>query len=209
MGNHQTDSSIEEVRLSAEQGNAGAQIDLGHMYILGRGVEKDYAEAVRWFRLAADQGDAEAQHLLSQMYSRGAGGVPQDFTEAACWHQLAAEQGFSPAQLELGHRFFVGDGVHKDYVKAYAWIKLALSEGPMLATTEGPNGEGFDWSENIITMLAEVMTPAQIAEAEYLARQWNDASSALGGKADPVLYEMVDPGQEWEIQNQHLPAPGF
>ena len=52
----QDPDTITEIRLQAEQGNAGAQNNLGVMYALGQGVLKDEAEAVRWFRLSADQG---------------------------------------------------------------------------------------------------------------------------------------------------------
>ena len=48
-------------RLAAEQGNAGAQLNLGAMYSNGEGVPQDDAEAVRWYRLAAEQGNAGAQ----------------------------------------------------------------------------------------------------------------------------------------------------
>ena len=48
-------------RLAGEQGNAGAQIILGRMYANGRGVLKDYKEAVKWYQLAGEQGNAEAQ----------------------------------------------------------------------------------------------------------------------------------------------------
>jgi uncharacterized protein len=43
------------------------------MYANGRGVQKDYAEALKWYRLAADQGLASAQHNLGFMYANGWG----------------------------------------------------------------------------------------------------------------------------------------
>ena len=57
----------------------------------GRGVPKDYAEAVRWYHLAADQGAANAQGNLGIMYALG-WGVPQDDDEAHMWPNLAAAQ---------------------------------------------------------------------------------------------------------------------
>ena len=48
------DQDYEATRHAAEQGNADAQNNLGFMYDKGRGVQQDYAEAVRWYRLAAD-----------------------------------------------------------------------------------------------------------------------------------------------------------
>ena len=60
-------------RLAADQGDAGAQYNLGVMYDNGQGVPQNYAEAVKWYRLAADQGDASAQYNLGVMYDNGRG----------------------------------------------------------------------------------------------------------------------------------------
>ena len=49
------------MRLSADQGYANAQNNLGVLYFKGQGVTQDYKEAVKWYRLSADQGDADAQ----------------------------------------------------------------------------------------------------------------------------------------------------
>ena len=46
----QTSDVLEETLELAEQGDAGAQANLGLMYSEGRGVPEDDAEAVRWYR---------------------------------------------------------------------------------------------------------------------------------------------------------------
>lgn len=48
---------------AADGGDAEAQFALGLLYLLGRGVDTDFGEALKLFRLAADQGDAEAETL--------------------------------------------------------------------------------------------------------------------------------------------------
>ena len=50
-------TAIREFRPLAEAGNAWAQYNLGVMYRNGKGVPKDYAEALKWYRLSAAQGD--------------------------------------------------------------------------------------------------------------------------------------------------------
>ena len=84
-------------RLAAEQGEAGAQGNLGYMYRNGRGVPEDDVEAVRWYRLAAEQGEAIAQANLGFMYHTGEG-VPEDIVLAYMWYNLAAAQGNEIAQ---------------------------------------------------------------------------------------------------------------
>ena len=58
------------------------------MYDNGRGVQKDYAQAVKWYRKAAEQGDAMAQGSLGFMYENGRG-VQKDKKEAAKWYRKA------------------------------------------------------------------------------------------------------------------------
>src|SRR5436190_5608897 len=62
-------------RLAADQGEAGAQNQLGILHASGRGTEKNEVEALRYFRLAAEQNLATAQSNLGLMYQRGLGGL--------------------------------------------------------------------------------------------------------------------------------------
>jgi TPR repeat protein len=48
-------------RKAADQGNAGAQINLGDMYRDGHGVPQDYVRAHMWYNLAASQGRGATQ----------------------------------------------------------------------------------------------------------------------------------------------------
>ena len=79
-------------RKAAEQGHAGAQVNLGTLYLLGRGVSASDREALFWFRRAAAQRDALAFAKLGRMYEQGRG-VPQDFVQAHMWYNLSAAHG--------------------------------------------------------------------------------------------------------------------
>ena len=142
----------------AEQGDAFAQGLLGLMYFNGEGVPQDYVEAVRWLRLSAEQGLAAAQFELGAMYEFG-WGVPQDYVEAVRWLRLSAEQGNARAQSNLGAMYGNGEGVPQDYVQAHMWFNLAAAQG------------NADAAKNR-DITAKMMTPAQIAEAQKLAREW-------------------------------------
>ena len=43
------------------------------MYVNGRGVRQDYAQAAQWFSKAAEQGYAQEQFGLGVMYGAGQG----------------------------------------------------------------------------------------------------------------------------------------
>ena len=82
------DAALRVWRPLAEQGNAGAQLNVGFMYDNGYGVPQNYQEAIKWYRRAAEQGNNRAQFNLGLMYDNG-DGVPQDYVQAHMWYDLA------------------------------------------------------------------------------------------------------------------------
>ena len=63
-------------------------------------LQRDYANAFKWYAKASAQGLAMAQYNLGVMYSQGRG-VPQDYKQAFKWYAKAAEQGDAFAQNNL------------------------------------------------------------------------------------------------------------
>ena len=118
----------------------------------------DFSTAYRLFRSLAEQGDAKAQYNLAIMYDEGEG-VALDDAEAVRWYTKAAEQGHAKAQYNLALMYENGEGVRHNVVAAHMWFSLALARG-------------FDRAEPALERLAGRMWPAQIAEAERLARNW-------------------------------------
>ena len=111
--------------ISAEQGDARTQNDLGNMYYFGRGVPKNYAKALELFGKSAEQGFAEAQNNLGNMYYSGAG-VPKDDKKAAHWWLKAAKQGDAWAQYSLGMMYHSTKSDLQDYKKSYMWYSLTI-----------------------------------------------------------------------------------
>ena len=157
--------TLAETQQSADQGDAAAQFNLGIRYATGEGVAQDYVEAVAWMRKAADQGDAGAQYNLAVSYVNGLG-VPQDFTQAVAWYRKAADQGYADAQYNLGSMYSRGAGLPQDYVEAHKWRNLAASR--VTGDEQKRYAEPRD-------ALAKLITPAQLAEAQRLAREWQAA----------------------------------
>ena len=114
------------VQLTADQGNANAQIDLGTVYD-NETVSQNDEEAVRLNRLAAEQGDADLQFKLGHVYSYGSI-VSQDYEEAVKWYRLAADQGNAKAQFCLGGMYEHGRGVPQDYEVAVKWYRLSAAQ---------------------------------------------------------------------------------
>ena len=84
--------ALQQVQLSASDGKAWAQSDLGDYFHDGWVIDKDYRNAVYWYRRAAEQGYAPAQNILGWLYMQGHG-VNPDEEMAIKWFRRAAKQG--------------------------------------------------------------------------------------------------------------------
>jgi TPR repeat protein len=148
-------------------------------------VRRDYVEAAKWNRLAADRGYEAAQYALGWMYVNGLG-VPQDYVEAAKWYRLAADQGLAVAQYTVGLMYSNGQGLPRDYVRAHMWLNLS-------AKKETEN------AERDRDLVAQRMSPEQIAEAEKLAREWKPTKPPLETKtvgANGLPVDVPRPGAQ-------------
>ena len=115
-------------RKAADQRHAGAQCNLGLIYIQGKGVPQNSKEALVWYRKAADQGHSGAQLNLGVMYKQGQG-VPQNFKGELVWYRKSANQGQADAQFNLGALYEQGQGVPKSAARALSWYRIAAPHG--------------------------------------------------------------------------------
>ena len=86
-------------------------------------------------------------------YNRG------DYDTALKELRPLAEQGHAEAQYNLGYMYYKGQGLPQNYIQAYMWASLAA-------------GQGYELAAKGLEILEKEMTPAQIAEAQRLAREW-------------------------------------
>jgi TPR repeat protein len=87
----------------ADNYDLAALRNLGHLYRLGQGVEKNPQKARRYYEKAANFGHAPSQTNLALMYFAGEG-VKADSAQAMIWLKKAAAQGYPPAQRQLAIR---------------------------------------------------------------------------------------------------------
>ena len=93
--------------------------------------------------------------------------VRGDYATALRLLRPFADQGDTIAQSVLGVMYAYGDvGVAKDYVQAHKWLDLAASRA------SASEKELRDKAVKNRDEVAAKMTPAQIAEAQKLVREW-------------------------------------
>ena len=157
-----------------------AGFDTGGFHGPAQLAPAEFAEVLAWYRLTVGQGLVAAQFSLDVQSRLGRGGahafieaayslgmvhqlgegVDRDYAEAAYWYGVAAEQGLAAAQSNLGLMYWLGQGVPRDLIAAFKWLSLAAADG---------NRDAIRNRDAV----AELLTPAQFAEAQRLWREWH------------------------------------
>lgn len=151
--------AVAEWRPAANAGDADAQFNLGQAYTLGRGVPVDIKLAEGWFRKAAVQGHPQAQAKYGLvLFDQG------KRAEAAPWLDKAVGFGEPRAQLVLGTMLFNGDGVAKDWPRAYALIVRSAAAGTPRASEVQAQMDGYiptDQRQQGLTLARQYEAEAQ------------------------------------------------
>lgn len=116
--------AVREWEGPAAAGDADAQFNLGQAYRLGRGVPADPDKAESLYARAAAAGHVQAADTYGLMlFQDGRREAALPYVEAA------AARGDPRSQYLLGVAHFNGDVVAKDWIRAYALLTLANSQG--------------------------------------------------------------------------------
>jgi TPR repeat protein len=83
-----------------------------------------------------------------------------DYTAAVGIFRPLADRGDAMAQYRLGFMYLEGRGVPQDHVRAHMWFNLSAARGSLGGAAMRDQ------------LAKQRMTPAQIAEAQKLAREW-------------------------------------
>jgi cell division septation protein DedD len=146
-------TAIAEWEPYAQNDDPRALFNLGQMYRLGIGVDRDLAKAEQYYRRAAELGHVGAQaNLGSMLYDRN----PPQGQEAVEFWRRAAAGGDPRCQFLVGVQYVSGDFVPRDDVQAYAWLSLAAKAGV--------NG-----AQEALATVAKGMRPDAIEAATRLA----------------------------------------
>jgi TPR repeat protein len=118
-------TTLDQLRSTAERGDASAQFGLGAHYAIGDGVKLDNVEAARWFSKAAEQGHVIAQDTLGAYYWAGRG-VPKDLRKAYFWSLLgrAGNNETSKYRVVALNALLPRDQIEGARQEAEQWIRL-------------------------------------------------------------------------------------
>ncbi len=166
------------------------------MYRLGRGVEQDKAEAVKWYRKAAKQENPTALFNLGAAYYNG-DGVSVDDLAAYKWFLLAQTFGSQPAAEAvermkreavrrsqsdafeaIGDMYQKGDDLPQSSSTAVDWYRKAAEQGDARAQVKLAN-----------LLLQGQSAPSHYAEVQSLCEKAAKANFPPGAYCMGKLYE--------------------
>ena len=146
---------------------------------MGRGQESppDLAK----IKAAAEAGDAKAQETLGSYYATQPAADPQkhaaNLQESVRWSSRAAYQGIYTAQLRIAQFYRKGEGLPKDRVAAYLWMRMGINNSPL----------AIIYKSNL-DQLTKEMSPAEIAEAENRLKAFELKTAS---KLNPIEAELL------------------
>ena len=117
-------SALRRWRAAHSAGSSEAAFRIAELYVKGEGVQRNLAEAVKWYRRAAERGHSRAQFRLGLVLLNGAqgGGV-------AKWHSAASARDAELAQRNAEALFPSGFEVRPDPDEALRWLDEAARNG--------------------------------------------------------------------------------
>jgi len=147
----------------AEHGDAEAQARLIIYYAGSNGIERNVPEMLKWCFSSAELGHRYAQWQLGHFYETGLlPEIPKDLSLALKHYAIAAEKGSCVAQWSLARMFRDGLGVSQNFVLAFMWCYVSAQT----------DCDGWSLSLQELEVIRSQMTPIQVHEAEFLARQF-------------------------------------
>jgi TPR repeat protein len=160
----QFDKAVQGFQLAAAGGDARAMNNLADLYMDGRGVAKDYRQALAWYQKGADAGNGAAMANLGHLYEQGLG-VAKDYQLARQWYKKGANAGNGHAMDGMGVLYHNGEGVARDYQVARQWYEKAIAAGDVHAMS------------NLAVLYADGLG---VAKDYDQARQLNEKAAAAG-----------------------------
>ncbi len=213
--------ALKYFRKASEDGNQTADWYLGHMYRLGRGVERDPSIAYTYYSRVAEAYDSDepdknrlrisvdSQIWLADYQRTGVkgAGIPADPARSArTFLRLASNYGHPLAMFALGEMNIAGQGVQKNPQQGLKWLMAA-------ARKRNPNAEALlgdiyekgeivrsDETRSLMWYLLAAENASEVEHPEILKRSKQKFDAA----SDEVRLEADARAKVWSEQ---FPSP--
>jgi uncharacterized protein len=188
----------------ADNGDAGAQLQLGLAYRDGRyGLAPDPRTSLRWLSAAGSAGNAYAADLVGNAYATGQG-VTSDTRQALHWWRIAAEGGNADAQTRLGESLRAAG----DRDGGTDWLRRAADRGDARAHADlvrlyreqGLPEADLHRGDNPVAALAERVDARGLNALFAVWRTIDDNTPpVMGGESLVSQARAGDPAAEYQL----------
>jgi uncharacterized protein len=167
-------AAVSLYRALAEKGNVAAQKQLGYLYEIGAGVDRDWLKAAEWYGKAADAGDDAAAAALGYL---GRNWVRMSLGSTQAIYPLvekAAKMGNAKAQFTLGlMNYRIGDlsfdKANGNLDEALIWYRRAADQGDV---------------DSAVVLALAYAKGIGVEKNEVEAYKWYDIAATLAKYAD-------------------------
>src|SRR5271166_1953286 len=176
-------SALRRWRAAWSYGSSEAAFRIAELYVKGEGVQRNLAEAVKWYRQASERNHAKAQFRLGLVLLNGAlgGGV-------AKWRDAASARDAELAQKNVQALFPCGFEVQPDPDEALRWLEEAARNGVQEA--DGVVGavymDGRVRPRDFAVARRRLELAAEAGEASAQFRLGDILYRGLGAPSDPA-----------------------
>jgi uncharacterized protein len=158
------EGALSEWRPLAEKNDPNALFNIGQAYRLGRGVKEDMTQALNYYQRAGALGHVAAQGNAGTLLYFGNAPL-QNKEQAISWWQRAAANGDPRSQYMMGVLHFNGEGVQKDWPRAYGLTVQARDAG-------------LPEASKALIQMEQYLTDADKAAGITLAEQYKTAQAS-------------------------------
>lgn len=121
-------TKLQDLIISAENGNPESQMTLGMAYYTGNDTPIDKNKARFWIEKSAKHGLSKAQFMIAVMYNKGDGAI-MDKEKSFYWFEKSAKRGNVESQFMLGNMYSNGEGIYEDKEEAHRWYQKSANRG--------------------------------------------------------------------------------
>lgn len=182
-------------RKAAEGGYAEAQYELGEYYFNSQSSFREIggmllnAEAEKWYEKAANQGHPLAQYKLGVYYYKYDNRWPDRTINLL---SKASENGITEANTYLGHIFYQGKDVERDYKLAYKYYNKAAEKGHKEAQYWlglcYAQGDGVKQNYKIAVTWFQKAAEQGLSEAQYMLGVFYECGSGVEENRDRARF---------------------
>lgn len=119
---------VEFIEKYAYKGSPAAQVAVGSLMLVGKGVEKNTTEAIFWLKRAFANDNALSGFVLAGVYING-NGVKENFAKAREYLRVSADLGAPRSQFWYAEMLLSGQGGAVDEELGIHYMRIAAENG--------------------------------------------------------------------------------